>query len=69
MSGFQVGAVIGSLKDVRPSGWALTEQYQQYLAKKDPENNVFLPDGLYYMELVRRLLDSKRTLRTRKLSF
>jgi mediator of RNA polymerase II transcription subunit 23 len=55
----KVGAIIGSLKDVRSPNWALTEQYQQYLAKKDPENNIFIPDTLYYIDLVRRLLDSE----------
>lgn len=57
-----VGAVIGSLKDVRPANWALTEHFQMYL-QPDPEGNsaipAWIPDLPYYINLIRRLIESE----------
>nr|XP_029709787.1 mediator of RNA polymerase II transcription subunit 23 [Aedes albopictus] len=52
-----VGTVIGSLKDVRPDNWAVTEQYQSYMSKKDEAVN-WVPDLNYYIYLVRRMQDT-----------
>ncbi|EAT33704.1 AAEL014021-PA [Aedes aegypti] len=52
-----VGTVIGSLKDVRPDNWAVTEQYQSYMSKKDDAVN-WMPDLNYYIYLVRRMQDT-----------
>ncbi|XP_055535725.1 mediator of RNA polymerase II transcription subunit 23 [Wyeomyia smithii] len=52
-----VGTVIGSLKDVRPDNWALTEQYQSYMLKKD-ETITWIPELTYYIHLVRRMQDT-----------
>lgn len=54
-----VGAVIKSLADIRPSNWALTEQYQQYIEKKESEALLWQPELSYYINLLRRLIDSK----------
>lgn len=53
-----VGAVIGSLKEVRPANWALSEQYQLYLTKTDTETVAWIPELTYYIGLIRRLVDS-----------
>ncbi|XP_065086456.1 mediator of RNA polymerase II transcription subunit 23 [Ochlerotatus camptorhynchus] len=52
-----VGTVIGSLKDVRPDNWAVTEQYQSYMSKKDETVN-WIPDLNYFIYLVRRMQDT-----------
>lgn len=52
-----VNAVLGSLKDVRPAGWATTELFQTYLAKPD-EATTWAPDLNYYLSLVNRMVDS-----------
>ena len=66
-----IGSIVNSLKDVRQGNWALTEQYQQYIQThvQDPSasqmaNHVEMtvswnPDITYYINLVRRLIDSK----------
>lgn len=53
-----VGAVIGSLKDVRPANWALTEHYQLYLQKSETEAAQWKPELTYYISLLRRLIES-----------
>lgn len=55
---FKVGAVIGSLKDVRPSGWALSDDYLLYIQKTDSETVEWVPELTYYVQLVRRLVES-----------
>ncbi|XP_059618578.1 mediator of RNA polymerase II transcription subunit 23 [Phlebotomus argentipes] len=53
-----VGAVIGSLKDVRPANWALTEHYQMYLQKSETEAGQWKPELTYYISLLRRLIET-----------
>lgn len=55
---FQVGTVVGSLKDVRPENWALTEAYQAYMMTKESDNVNWVPELSYYINLVRRMQDS-----------
>jgi mediator of RNA polymerase II transcription subunit 23 len=59
-----VGAIVNSMKDVRPANWALTEPYQkhyiQYQLPDQPISNEILwnPDITYYFALVKRLIDT-----------
>lgn len=53
-----VNAVLGSLKDVRPSGWATTEPFQTYLNKPEADAPGWTPDLNYYLTLVNRMVDS-----------
>lgn len=53
-----VNAVLGSLKDVRPSGWATTEAFQSYLNKAETDTATWTPDLNYYLTLVNRMVDS-----------
>lgn len=54
-----MNAVLGSLKEVRPAGWATTEAFQAYLAKTDVEATAWTgPDLNYYLSLVNRMVDS-----------
>lgn len=53
-----VGAVLGSLRDVRPANWAASEPFQNYLAEPDNTNPTWVPDLNYYLALVRRIVDS-----------
>uniref|UniRef100_A0AAG5D7W1 Mediator of RNA polymerase II transcription subunit 23 n=1 Tax=Anopheles atroparvus TaxID=41427 RepID=A0AAG5D7W1_ANOAO len=53
-----VGTVVGSLKDVRPENWALTEPYQAYMMKKENDNVNWVPELSYYINLVRRMQDT-----------
>lgn len=53
-----VNAVLGSLKEVRPAGWATTEAFQTYLSKPDVEATTWAPDLNYYLSLVNRMVDS-----------
>lgn len=55
----QVGAIIGSLSDIRPANWALSEQYQTFVQKADIENAPWQPDIAYYILHVRRIADSE----------
>lgn len=57
-----MGAVIGSLSDIRPPNWALTEQYQNYIQKADAEAVLWQPELSYYISLMRRLIDSKQSI-------
>lgn len=56
---FQVGAIIGSLSDIRPANWALSEQYQKFVQKADSESVLWQPDISYYISHVRRIADSE----------
>ncbi|PRD22899.1 UNVERIFIED_CONTAM: Mediator of RNA polymerase II transcription subunit 23 [Trichonephila clavipes] len=47
----------GSLKDVRPDGWALSEGYIAYTQDTSEELN-WIPDHDYYVKLIGRLVDS-----------
>uniref|UniRef100_A0A182XM38 Mediator of RNA polymerase II transcription subunit 23 n=1 Tax=Anopheles quadriannulatus TaxID=34691 RepID=A0A182XM38_ANOQN len=53
-----VGTVVGSLKDVRPENWALTEAYQAYMMTKESDNVNWVPELSYYINLVRRMQDT-----------
>ncbi|GFU50837.1 mediator of RNA polymerase II transcription subunit 23 [Trichonephila clavipes] len=52
-----VSAIIGSLKDVRPEGWALSEGYIAYTQDTSEELN-WIPDHDYYVKLIGRLVDT-----------
>lgn len=54
-----VSAVLGSLKDVRASGWGVSENFQNYLNKSDQDATTWLPELNYYMTLFKRMVDSK----------
>lgn len=55
-----VAAVIGSLSEIRPANWALTEQCQRYVREPEAETpTAWTPDLNYYVGLVRRIADSK----------
>ncbi|KPI96136.1 PREDICTED: mediator of RNA polymerase II transcription subunit 23 [Papilio xuthus] len=53
-----VNAVLGSLKDVRPAGWATTEAFQSYLARPEVDATSWTPDLNYYLSLVNRMVDT-----------
>lgn len=53
-----VGAVLGSLKDIRPAGWALSDAYLNYLARTG-EDASWVPELDYYRHMVKRVVDSK----------
>ncbi|KFB44984.1 AGAP006046-PA-like protein [Anopheles sinensis] len=53
-----VGTVVGSLESVRPEHWALTEQYEAYMVKKENDNVNWVPELSYYINLVRRMQDT-----------
>lgn len=54
-----LGGIIGTLYEVHPPNWALSEAYRSYLAKPDDEENLWNPELMYYVGLVRRLMESK----------
>lgn len=54
-----VSAIIGSLSDIRPIKWALSEQYQNCILKVDNDSVQWTPDMSYYIGHVRRIADSK----------
>lgn len=56
---FQVSAIIGSLSDIRPPNWVLSEQYQTFVQKADSEEVQWQPDISYYIAHVRKIADSK----------
>lgn len=47
----------GSLKDIRPANWCLSEDYQSYLQRPADDTN-WVPEQEYYMKMVGRLVDS-----------
>jgi len=53
-----VGAIIGSLKDIKPPNWALTEQYSTYLASSSEDIN-WTPEADYYASIISRFVDGK----------
>ena len=52
-----VSSIMGSLKDVRPNGWALSEPYLAYTARP-PDDLNWSPELDYYVKLVGRLVDT-----------
>ncbi|XP_037977902.2 mediator of RNA polymerase II transcription subunit 23 [Plutella xylostella] len=51
-----VYAVLGSLKDIRPPGWATTDAFQGYLAEVDTEAVAWVPELNYFLTLVKRMV-------------
>lgn len=51
-----VGAILGSLKDIKPINWALTEQYSTYLASTSEEVS-WTPEQDYYVAIISRFVD------------
>lgn len=54
-----MSAIIGSLSDIRPQNWVLSEQYQTYVQKTDNEEVQWQPDISYYISHIRRIADSE----------
>ncbi|KAG8223893.1 hypothetical protein J437_LFUL004729 [Ladona fulva] len=52
-----VSAVLGSLREIRPHGWSLSEAYQGYM-QRQPDDISWLPDLDYYVRLVRRIVET-----------
>jgi len=52
-----VSSIMGSLKDVRPAGWALSEAYLTYSTRAADDLN-WIPELDYYVKLVSRLVDT-----------
>ncbi|XP_066992222.1 mediator of RNA polymerase II transcription subunit 23 isoform X2 [Anabrus simplex] len=56
-----VSAVLGSLRDIRPPGWSLSEPYQNYMqrqADRQTDETSWVPELDYYIRLVRRIVDT-----------
>lgn len=56
-----VSAIIGSLSEIRPANWALSEQYQKCILKAENDEAPWTPDTSYYFSHVRRIADSTFT--------
>lgn len=54
-----VKSIISSLASIRPANWAISEQYETYIATADTESTAWQPELTYYISLMRRLVDSK----------
>lgn len=52
-----VSAIIGSLKDIRPKGWALSDGYLNYMQRPSEEIE-WIPDLDYYIKLLSRMVDT-----------
>lgn len=66
-----VSAVLGSLREIRAPGWALSEAYQKYMTLFNEEAVQWIPELDYYIRLVQRIVESKATkiFLTRELSY
>jgi len=53
-----ISAILGSLRDVKPANWALTDQYQTFLQGGNEDTN-WTPDIEYYSSLVNKFVDGK----------
>uniref|UniRef100_T1J7Z5 Mediator of RNA polymerase II transcription subunit 23 n=1 Tax=Strigamia maritima TaxID=126957 RepID=T1J7Z5_STRMM len=51
-----ISSIIGSLKDIRPKGWCLSEGYLTYM-QRPAEDVSWIPEPEYYVRLVQRLVD------------
>lgn len=51
-----VSAVLSSLCDIRPAGWALSEPYLAYMQRQT--DKVWVPELDYYVRLVRRIVET-----------
>lgn len=57
-----VSAVLGSLREIRAPGWALSEAYQKYMTRfADDAVTDWIPELDYYIRLVQRIVESKMT--------
>jgi len=54
-----VGSIIGSLKEIKPPNWALSDQYNNYLSSTGPEEVGWVPEPEYYAGLIGRFVDGK----------
>ena len=50
--------VKGSLKEIKPTNWCLSNDYLEYLDNSTDESSDWTPDQDYYFHLVQRLVDS-----------
>lgn len=60
-----VTAILGSLREIRASGWALSEDYWAFPEKfliKTKASEEWQPSLDYYIRLVQRFVDSKYSL-------
>lgn len=53
-----VNAVLGSLKEVHPSGWAVTEDFEAFLSKTEAEATSWQPGFEYFSQLILRLVET-----------
>lgn len=54
-----VSAVLGSLREIRAPGWALSEAYQMYMTRFNDDAVSWVPELDYYIRLVQRIVESK----------
>ena len=52
-----VSSIIGSLKDIKPVSWALSDVYLHY-SRKPPDDTNWLPDLEYYIKLIGKVVDT-----------
>jgi len=57
-----VSAVLGSLREIRAPGWALSEAYQIYMTRSVDNAVAWIPELDYYIRLVQRIVESKAKL-------
>jgi mediator of RNA polymerase II transcription subunit 23 len=53
-----VTAILGSLRETKTPGWALSEAYQRYIARS-ADDLQWQPELDYYIRLVQRLVESQ----------
>ncbi|XP_015604323.1 mediator of RNA polymerase II transcription subunit 23 isoform X1 [Cephus cinctus] len=53
-----VSAVLGSLREIRAPGWALSEAYQVYMARSTDDSVTWVPELDYYVRLVQRIVET-----------
>ncbi|XP_034947212.1 mediator of RNA polymerase II transcription subunit 23 [Chelonus insularis] len=53
-----VAAVLGSLREIRPPAWALTEPFLVYMSRTGDEAITWVPELDYYIRLVRRMVET-----------
>lgn len=54
-----VSAVLGSLREIRAPGWALSEDYKMYMSHSGDDAVAWVPELGYYIRLVQRIVESK----------
>ncbi|XP_012057151.1 PREDICTED: mediator of RNA polymerase II transcription subunit 23 [Atta cephalotes] len=53
-----VSAVLGSLREIRAPGWALSEAYQMYMTRFNDDAVSWVPELDYYIRLVQRIVET-----------